>query len=292
MAADGRAEAIGGTFDDGLAVDRSQDGTPHPHVVERLLFAVDRQDGFGPRAAQDHLELRVVLELRDDARGGPWERIDIAGQQRCGHGSRIGDEAEGELPDFCRARIAEAIPFDQRQRRALAPVFQLVRTGADGLRRVGIGALGLDDDCRGLAQDEQQVGIDFLVDDHHRELVHGLGAEVGEDALVFVGAFLTAGPVEAELDGLRVEGLTVLELDAPVKLEGVGLEVGRDFEALRQQRRDAAIGIDPGQCLEHVVLNDFSDRGRRAGGRVQSWWFQRHAQHHGIFAPLGQRQRG
>src|SRR4030095_15921647 len=41
----------------------------HAHVVERLLLVVDREDGLGARAAQDHLELRVVPELRDDARG-------------------------------------------------------------------------------------------------------------------------------------------------------------------------------------------------------------------------------
>jgi hypothetical protein len=66
--------------------------------------------------------------------------------------------------------------------------------------------------------------------------------------------FSPAARSKRELDRVGIEGLAVLEFDALAQLEGVGLEVGRDFPALGQQRRDAAVGVDLGEGLEDVVL--------------------------------------
>ena len=80
-----------------------------------------------------------------------------------------------------------------------------------GLVAVGVGALGSDDDGRGLAQQEQQVGLYLPVEQHQRVLVHHLGGQAGEQALVLVGALVAAGAVEGEPDGRRVARLAVVK---------------------------------------------------------------------------------
>jgi hypothetical protein len=133
----------------------------------------------------------------------------------------------------------------QRHRGALVPALELVGAGAHRFGGVGVGALGLDHDGRGLAHQEQEVRVELLVDHDHGVLVHDADAlHRGERALVLVGALFAGGALKRELDRVGIEGLAVLELDALAQLEGVGLEVGRDFPALGQQRRDAAVGVD------------------------------------------------
>ena len=69
---------------------------------------------------------------------------------------------------------------------------------------------------------------------------------------------------------LDVERLAVLELDASLQLEGVGLGIGRDGPALGQQRRDRAVHVDLRQPLEDVVVHDLADRRRRRDRRVEA----------------------
>jgi hypothetical protein len=103
--------AVGCAFDEGLAVDRRQDRAAHAHIVERLALAVHRHDGLGQRCATDHLELRVLLELRHDAGADARESIHIAGQQCGGLRGRVGDEAEHHLVDLGQGLVAVAVPF-------------------------------------------------------------------------------------------------------------------------------------------------------------------------------------
>ena len=288
VAADGGAVAIARTLDHGLAVNGGCDGAAHAHIVQWLSGVVDGQDGLGARATDQHLKARVGLELRHATRRDAGEQVHIARQQGGDLRSRVGDEAEGGAAQLDGACRPETIPSRQHHRGTLVPRAQLVGAGTHGLGGIGIGALGLHDDGRGLAQGEQQVGVDVFVQHHQGVFVHHLRGQVGKGALVFVGAFLAASTVVGELDRSGVEGLAVLELDALAQLEGVGLEVGRDFPALGQQGRDRAVGVDLGERFKNVVLHDLGNgRGRSCRG-VQAWGFQGHGQHHRILAVLRQ----
>jgi hypothetical protein len=94
------------------------------------------------------------------------------------------------------------------------------------------------------------------------------------------------------LTASALKGSPLLELDAPAQLEGVGLEVGRDLPALGQQRRDTAVGVDLGERLEDVVVNDLGNGRGGTGGRVQPRRFQRHGQHHRVLAVLARAPQG
>jgi hypothetical protein len=126
-------------------------------------------------------------------------------------------------------------------------------------------------------------------------VVHHLCAEVRERSLVLVGAFFTPGPVETELDGTRVERFAILKPDALAQIECIGLEVGGNFPFLGQQRCDASVTVDFGECLENVVQRDLGDRRGRAAGRIEAWCrFERHPQNHGVLPGLrldGKRRR-
>ncbi|MNT12112.1 hypothetical protein D3C72_1470270 [compost metagenome] len=117
-------------------------------------------------------------------------------------------------------------------------------------------------------------------------LIHHLGRQVGKGALVLVGAFFAGGTVERELDRLGVEGFAVVEGDALAQLEGIGLQIGRDFPAFGQQGRYASIGIDLGQRLIDVVLGDFRNGRGRTGRGIEPWRLQRHAKHNSVFLVL------
>jgi hypothetical protein len=171
--------------------------------------------------------------------------VQVARQQGGHLGGRIRDEAERGLVHLDGGRVAVLGPLGQRHRGALVPALELVGAGAHRFGGVGVGALGLDQDGRGLPHQEQEVRVELLVDHDHGVLVHDADAlHRGERALVLVGALFAGGALKRELDRVGIEGLAVLELDALAQLEGVGLEVGRDFPALGQQRRDAAVGVD------------------------------------------------
>jgi len=135
------------------------------------------------------------------------------------------------------------------------------------------------------------VPLDLLVDHDHGGVVDHLRAQVGERPLVLVGALLTAGAVEGELDCRRVERFAVLEFDAAAQLEGVRLQVGRNLPAFGQHRRHAAVGVDLGQRFEHVVLNDLGNGCGGAYGRIEPRRFERHADHNRILAALRQGKR-
>ena len=292
VAADGHAIAIGSTGNHGLAIDGGGNGTAHADVAERLSRIVDGQNGLGARVAHHHLKAGIGFELRHAARRDAREGIDIAGQQGCNLCCGIGDEAEHGALDANALCRAIAGPGGQRDRCALGPGRQLVGAGAHGLAGVGGGALGFDNDGGCLTHHEQKVGIDLLVGQHHRMLVGDLGAQIGKGALVLVGAFVGCRAVERELDGGSVEGLAVLELHILAQAKGIGLEIGRDFPAFGQQRRDAAVGVDLGQRLKHVVEHDFGNRGSSPGCGVQSWRLQRHGQRDTVFLGLGHGRPG
>ena len=287
VAADGHAQAVGRCLDDGLAVDGGGDGAAHAHVLQRLARVVHGQDGLGARAADDDLEARVGLELLDAARRHAREGVHVARQQRGDLRRRVGNETEGGTANARAARVAVAVPACQRERGALGPVVEPVGAGAHGLGGVGGGALGLDDDGSGLAEQEQQIGLDVLVDEHHGVFIDHLHAQVGEGALVFVGALVAAGALEGELHGSSVARRTVVEGHAAAQPEGVGLEVGRDLPALGQQGRDAAVGVDLGERLEHVVEHHFADGRGRARRRVQPGGLQHQGQRQRVFLALG-----
>ena len=292
MATDWHAQTFVGAVDHCLAVHGSGNRTAHAHIVQRFLLVVDRQNRLGARAVQLHLELRVVLELGIALGVDAREGVDVAGQQ-CGDlRRRIADELEGDLAELDRARIAVAVPLQQRQRCAVAPVFQLVWTGADRFGFVVVGRLGLNHDRRGLSQQEQEVGVHFLVEDHDGVLVGHHGRHVGEGALVLVRAALAGGTVERVLHRGGVERLTVLELDAMAQVEGVGAQVGRDFPAFGQHGRDAAVGIDLDQGFEDVVLHHLGNRRSRRRRRVQAAsGLQRHADVDRVLLAVGQRRK-
>ena len=289
VAAYGNAITVGTPFDDGLAIDCRQDGAAHAYIVERFLLVVDGQDGLGAGAADDHLKLRVGLELGHGARGDARERIHVTGKQSGDLGRRVTDESERRLLDLDRGRVAVTVPFRQHDRRPFIPGLELVRSGADGFGCIGVGALGLHDDGRTLAQIEQELRVQLRVQDHQRVVIdHGHAGHAGESGLVLVDAFLRRRALERKLDGGRVERLAVLELHAFAQLEGIGLEVGRHLPTLGQQRREGFVGVDLGQCLENVVQSDLRDCRGCSTGRVQPRrWLQCHGQHDRVFLALG-----
>ena len=288
VAANGHAKAVTRAFDDGLAVDGGGNGTAHAHVVQGLAVVVDGQDGLGARAAHHHLKARVGLELGHAAWRDAGKRVHITGQQRRHLRGRVGDEAERGPAHLDAGGRAKARPGVQRDGRTLVPCAQHVGAGAHGPRGIGGGTFGLDDDGRGLAQHKQEIRVDVLVDQHHGVVIHHLGGEAGKGALVLVGALVAARAVEREFDRIGREGHAVAELHPPAQAQGVGLEVGRHLPALGQQRRHTAVGIDLGERLEDVVVNDLGNGRGGTGGRVQPRWFQRHGQHHVVLAGFGQ----
>ena len=72
---------------------------------------------------------------------------------------------------------------------------------------------------------------------------------IEHSAFGFVGALLAFGALEAELDGGRIKGCAILELDAFAQFEGEGFAVGIHGPALGQQGRDRPIDIDFGKAL-------------------------------------------
>ena len=81
---------------------------------------------------------------------------------------------------------------------------------------------------------------------------------------------LGLGALEAELHVAGVEGLAVVELHALAQLEGVALPSGSIVQLSASSGVDAAVDVDLGQALEHVVVHDLADRRGRRDGRVEA----------------------
>ena len=100
--------------------------------------------------------------------------------------------------------------------------------------------------------------------DHDRRHLHAaeeLDADLAVDALI-------ERALDRGLDGLGVERLAVMEGDAFLQLKAPG-EVVDPLPRGRQARRDAAVvGIDLGQRLGDVLLDDAADIGAAGLARV------------------------
>ena len=222
MAANGHAKAFGRAGDDGLAVDGRSQGAAHAHIVQGRAGVVDAQNGFGPRAADEHLKARVALELRHAAHADAREGIHIAGQQGGGLGGGIGDKAEGDALQGDAPGLAPLGPGQQGQAAAFLPLLHAVGAGADGGGGVGGSALGLDDDGGGLPQQKEQVGVAVGAFDHHGEAVFGGDLELREQGFVLVGAGAAGGAGKAELHAVGGERLAVVKLRILAQVEGEG----------------------------------------------------------------------
>ena len=177
------------------------------------------------------------------------------------------------------ARVAETVPFLERDRCALVPGGKLVRPGAD--RMIGfVGcALLVDDDRRVLAEVEQSVKARILEFEHGDVGIARVDRlDRGEERLFLVRGVLGRVALERELDVLGGKRLAVLEFDALLQIEGQRLQIGRKTPFVRQQRGDGKVLVDLGEAFEDIIVHDLADRRRRARCRIETRRrLQRHA---------------
>ena len=280
MRADRRAEAARSAVDDRLAVDGMRDRLAHLELVEGRLLVVGRQDRLALGRADHHLEARIGLDLRQRvAELEIGQRLHVARKQRR-HGRRgVGNDAELGLVE--RHRIAPvAVRLDDRDRRALGPVVELERPGADRLFLVGLGRFRRHDHRVAPAHIVEEGALRVLQRHLHGGRVDDLDCvDRRKQAFLRVGRVLGARAVEREFHVVGVEVGAVVEFDAGAQLERVDLAVVGNRPAFGQRRQHFAARADAGQALEHIGVEHFVDRSRGACRRIEMRRLERHAEH-------------
>ena len=129
--------------DEGLAVDGVHDRAAHAHVVERLLLVVDAPGcpcrAVSPIATVKRLSAWNCFRLCSAPKRGMPSMSPASSAATCAAGSLM--KRKVTLLILMARRVAVAGPLAQRDRRALLPVVELERAGADRLGRGGGRAL-------------------------------------------------------------------------------------------------------------------------------------------------------
>ena len=121
VAADRRTVAEHRTIDDGAAIQRIGDRSPHQYVMQRPNALIQRQYGLHLRGAGKDAEAGIGGKLGEAFRSRiVGERIDITRHQRRKGGSRIRDEFEGHLLERSCAVLMVGVAFE-RDRIAAPP---------------------------------------------------------------------------------------------------------------------------------------------------------------------------
>ena len=225
-------QAVVRPVDDRLLVDGVGDGLTDPDVLQRRVAVTDAT-GAGVHGqlveaallALHDLDVRVLLEALDAARGDVVGGVDLALFQRGDHGVGVGEHPEDDPVD---RRLAAPVVGVGLHGPVLAPaqLGQGVGAGADAVGRlvgpelvggdVLVDVLGDDVDVHG-----GQLGVRHRRGDLEGHVVDGRGVEVLGRGEV-VEPLLVPGPVDRVGDVLGGEGLTVGPLEAFAEVVGVG----------------------------------------------------------------------
>ena len=184
----------------------------HADVVERRLAVVHREDGLALGRADQHLEARVGLELRQVlGRRVVREGVDVAGHHRGEGGGRVGDELEGDLLE--RRRLAPVVvAADELDPVALHPVREGEGAGADRLLGVAVGGRRRDDHRVAPGEVGEQRALGRVEADLERDVVDRRHlVDAVEQPLLRVQRALGHRPVEGEDHVLGGERRAVLE---------------------------------------------------------------------------------
>ena len=280
MRTDRHAQSARSAVDDRLAVERMGDRLAHLQLVEGRLLVVGGEHRLALGRADDDLEARIGFDLRQRvAEREVGQHLHVAGKQRRNGCCGVRDDAE--LCFLQHGRLAPVVGgLDQRDRRALGPVVEPERAGADRLFLVGLGRLRRHDHSVAPAHVVEERALRVL--QRHLEASradHLDGVDGRKQALLRIGRFFRSRPVEREFCVLCVEVRAVVKLDARAQLEGVGLAVLGNGPALCEPGHHFAARADPRQAFEDVGIEHFIDRCGGACRRIEMRWFEWHAEH-------------
>ena len=280
MAADGRAEAGPGAFNDSTAIHSHHQRLTHALVIEGLAGIVHARHDLQLGIADEGAEARVAIEGGHQFRCAEFrEGIDIARFQCGGLRLWIGDETEGRLLQLHRHGLVPiGVVLPQLDLVALGPGHEFERAGADWRGAVIRRAFRRHHHGGRPAEPVEKAAGRLLKLQHQRCGIRRLyTVDGGEEAFLRIDRAFATRPIQRKFRDRGIKSLAIMEGHALAQLERIGLAIRGNFPAFCKLRLYLALAVDLHQTFEDILPGDLTNGDGGGDGRIETGRLDGHA---------------